>query len=118
VAPQTAQQPPCPNRRLARRLYPHTCIQILCRRPGMEKDDNLAIAVLDISMDGAGLFLRQPVRLGEELALVLDLEGRGQPLGRTGVVSWVVPTAEDTYCAGVRFAKQLSLEEFARLSGR
>jgi hypothetical protein len=50
--------------------------------------------------------------------LVLDLEGREQPLGRTGVVSWVVPTAEDTYCAGVRFAKQLSLEEFARLAGR
>jgi hypothetical protein len=112
-----AARPPRSNRRLARRLPPHPGIQVVCRRRGGQGEgDNLAISMLDISEDGAGLFLAELVRPQEGLTLWLDLEGGIHPLKIPVVVAWALPTTGGTCCAGVRFAQRLAFEDFVRLS--
>jgi hypothetical protein len=111
-----AAQPPRSNRRLGRRLPPHPSIQVVCRRGGQDEGDNLAISMLDVSEDGAGLFLAELVRPREELTLWLDLEGGTNPLKITVVVAWALPTTGGTCCVGVRFARRLSFDDFVRFS--
>jgi hypothetical protein len=88
---------------------------VYCRGP-LVAAANLALGLVDLIAEGAGLLLAGPVRVGDELALRLDAPGPGGPLERTAAVAWVVPAAGGLTCAGVRFDRPLAAADLARLT--
>ena len=110
-----AQSSP-PKQPRGRRQTPRRGIRVVCRRGEAGLGANIALTLLDLSEDGAGLLLSEVVRAGEQLTLRLALAGPGQPLRQAGVVAWVVPTVGGACCAGVRFSKRLNEDDFSRLA--
>ena len=79
---------------------------------------DVALSLIDVSQDGAGLRLRTPVRPGEETYLDLYPPG-GVDLvlvRRRAAVVWCRPDAGTSCRAGVRFTSQLTVEDLQVLA--
>jgi hypothetical protein len=79
---------------------------------------DVALSLVDVSQDGAGLRLRTPVRPGEETYLDLYPPG-GVDLvlvRRRAAVVWCRPEAGTAFRAGVRFTSQLTAEDLRVLA--
>jgi PilZ domain-containing protein len=85
---------------------------VACRRGDAGED--VAVALLDLSEDGACLLLSEAPREGEEVVVSPTTPGSGPPLDRAAAVAWVVAVAEGSFCAGVRFVECLPYADVPR----
>jgi hypothetical protein len=76
---------------------------------------DVALALLDLSENGARLVIREALAPGQRVYLVL--EGPvGRPARRQGAVAWSVAAADGTYCVGVKLLRRLGEEELRSLA--
>ncbi len=111
----TDPQPSPRNRRRSRRRPAQRGLKAECRRGSLDLGKNLAVAVLDLSEDGARLVLREALREREAVTLWLTSVNTPRPLHCPGTVAWAVPAADGTYCVGVQFDRRLGYADFSRL---
>ena len=104
------------NRRLSRRRPPKGRVKITCRRGALDLGPNLALSLLDVSVTGARLIVKQTLEPGREVSIGLEGQSSIRPIPRVAVVTWCVPAADGTFCAGVHFQKRLSYRDFLELS--
>jgi PilZ domain len=78
-----------------------------------DEGTDVALGLIDVSEDGAGLRLRTPVRPGEETYLALYPPG-GVDLvlvRRRAAVVWCRPESGSSFRAGVRFTSRLTPDD-------
>lgn len=102
------------NRRSSLRKPGRRSIRLQCRRGALGLGANVSSSFTDISENGLQLITREPVKLGDEVELILDGYGMAA-VRRIGEVRWIEPT--DGGCrAGVRFAKPIPFRDVQNLS--
>jgi hypothetical protein len=79
-----------------------------------DEGTDVALGLVDVSEDGAGLRLRTPVRPGEETFLALYPPGEVDLVlvRRRAAVVWCRPESANTFRAGVRFTSRLTPDEW------
>jgi hypothetical protein len=86
-----------------------------CRRGTLDLGPNLAIQLVDVWPDGAGLLVTEPLAERSEVSLVLEGPGSSRPVKRTGSVVHCQP-ARGGYLADVEFQKRLERAELLSLT--
>jgi hypothetical protein len=77
---------------------------------------DVALGLVDVSEDGAGLRLRTPVRPGESAHLALWSPDRSEPIRRWAAVVWCRPAPGGSFRAGVTFRRPLSPDDLQLLA--
>ena len=72
---------------------------------------NLALAMLDLSEDGAALLLKEPLQNGEEVQLEFSRAARYWHCCIPAEAVWCILAADDNYCAGLRFSRRLAYRD-------
>jgi hypothetical protein len=104
------------NRRAGMRKPGRKNIRLQCRHGAMGLGANMASSFTDISESGVQLLTRDPLKLGEEVEVILEGYGMRTAIRRIGEVRWVVPLDGGGSRAGIRFAKLISFREVQILS--
>jgi hypothetical protein len=105
-----------PNRRLSIRRQPKGRLRAACRKGAMGLGPNLALTVLDLSETGVRLTVAPGLTPGQQVSVTVEGAGTPRPIERMGTVIWLVPAADGTFCAGVRFDKRLPYGDFLHLT--
>lgn len=95
------------NRRRCRRLPPQGGTRAACFKGTLGLGLNLALSILDISEEGVRLLIKQQLEVGQEIEINLENLNQRRPLKVLATVAWVVPTADGSWCVGVRFQRTL-----------
>jgi len=77
---------------------------------------NVALGILDLSVTGACLRLKEAVPIGQELELHLESLHNSRPLKLPGQVIWCQAGPEGHFLAGVRFSRALPYADFQSLT--
>lgn len=77
---------------------------------------DLAVALADVSAEGLGVWLTDPVRPGEEVEVSLVRPEGGPPVRVPAEVRWCAQGADWTYRTGVRLLRPLDEGDLADLS--
>jgi hypothetical protein len=77
---------------------------------------DLALALLDLSENGARLAVKESLQPGEEVELNLEGIWHRRPLRLMGNVTWCAPGAGDRLEAGIRFPKRLPYADLSQLA--
>ena len=110
--------PPSPrrqNRRASYRRLVRRGVRVTCQRGDLGLGPDLALALLDLSENGARLAVKEPLQPGEEVELNLEGIWHRQPLRRLANVSWCAPKGDGRLEIGVRFQKGLPYAELSQL---
>jgi hypothetical protein len=107
---------PIPERRaLPRRPAKHGTRAEL-RRGLMGMGPDLALALVDVSLEGARIRLKAPVCPGEQVEVALWPPGGLRSARGQAVVCWCRPAADGTAQAGVRFRQRLTANDLCKLA--
>jgi PilZ domain len=104
------------DHRRMKRLAVKKSTSVICRKGTLGLGPNLAIQVLDVSVDGAQLLVNSVLRLGEELELSFAPTGFTEPLIRLAVVVWCSAKEGDGYHVGVRFMDSLEYQDIYHMT--
>jgi hypothetical protein len=77
---------------------------------------DLAVALADVSAEGIGVWLTDPVRPGLEVEVSLVRPEGGPPVRVPAEVRWCAQGADWTYRTGLRLVSQLAERDLADLS--
>ena len=77
---------------------------------------DLAVALADVSAEGLGVWLTEPVRPGEEVEVSLVRPEGGAPMRVPAEVRWCAQGADWTYRTGLRLLRPLDESDLADLS--
>lgn len=114
--------PPSPrraNRRSSPRRPVRPSSKVICYANSHGLGRNIALAVLDVSETGVRLRLKDAVKPGQEVQVVLLPPGHGREFKLPGVVVWCVAADDGSHLAGIRFEKALSyavVQDMGKLS--
>jgi hypothetical protein len=91
------------ERRHSRRRRPKPTTEVVCRPETRIVGPDVAVSVLDISVDGIRLKVKAPLEKGQRIEV--DLEGIGycRPLKLSAEVIWSLATADGHWCIGAKF---------------
>jgi len=103
------------DRRLVPRVNPGELARIECTENTLGWSANLAEALLDVSLDGAGLMLKSAMKEGQEVEVVLASSGPDDTIKVPAEVIWLLPAENGRFRAGVRFRRRLNPLELQRL---
>lgn len=102
--------PPQPSRRQRRaapRRSPKGTTKVICRKGSLGLGPNLARALLDLSVGGVRLLVKEELRSGDEVEVTLSSPSTRRDIVRVAEIVWAVPVADGSYCVGVAFQKRL-----------
>jgi len=106
------------NRRASRRRPPKGSTKVRCFRGPMGLGANLAFSALDVSENGASLFVTEPFDRREEMEVVLESIVQRRPIRKKAVVVRCEPADDGRWFVGVKFQAPLryaELNDLARL---
>ena len=103
------------NRRSSTRLAAKPSSRVLVRKGTLDIGPNLALKLLDVSERGIRLVLQVPVVQGQDVSIALESVAHGRPIKCRGRVVWVVETAEEEFCTGIRLDKPLEYRDLQLL---
>jgi DNA-binding response OmpR family regulator len=103
------------ERRLVPRVNPGELARVECTENTLGWSANLADALLDVSLDGAGLMLKSSMKEGQEVEVVLASRGPDDTIKVPAEVIWLAPAENGRFRAGVRFRRRLNPLELQRL---
>jgi hypothetical protein len=69
---------------------------------------DLGAGLVDMTQDGLGILLKEPVPVGTDVTIDLSLPGMDKPLRVLAEVRWCRPRGDGTFRAGVRLQRRLS----------
>ena len=104
------------NRRASMRKPGRKSIRLQCRRGCLGLGASLGSGFLDISESGVQIITDTPLKLGEEIEVVLEGYGMRSSIKRVGEVRWTVPLEGGGSRAGVRFQKLINFRDVQNLS--
>ena len=107
AGPAHSHPVPPPNRRACRRRPARASTQVACQKGAWGLGANVAVAVLDVSEDGAQLVVREALAVGQEVEVSLAPPWNGRPVKVAGRVVWSGGGPGGNYRAGVCFGKRL-----------
>jgi hypothetical protein len=76
---------------------------------------DLAAGLVDMTQDGLGILLKEPIPAGMEVTIDLSLPGMEKPLRVLAEIRWCRPQG-DTFRAGVRLLRRLSVPTLNNLT--
>jgi hypothetical protein len=103
------------NRRLNRRRPAKRSVQVACRKGALGLGPNLAVAVLDLSEEGARLLLKAELPPRQEVELDLTAPGVSRPWVTMADVVRCVPVGDGTFEVGLRLRRRLSYADLSHL---
>jgi hypothetical protein len=89
--------------------------RVQCRRGTLDLGPDLALQIVDVWPDGAGLLVKEPLDDGAEVSSVLEGPGSSPPVKRTASVVRCQP-AREGYLADIEFHKRLERAELLSLT--
>jgi PilZ domain len=108
----TSTMPPAqPERRRVPRLPAPPTARAMVRLGDPDTGTDVALGLVDVSEDGAGLRLRTAVRPGEVTYLALTPPDGTALIRRRAAVVWCQSMGTGSFRAGVRFRRRLSAED-------
>jgi hypothetical protein len=87
-----------------------------CRAGTLGLGPDLALAVLEVSEDGARLTVTAALAAGEEVEVSLLPPGLSRPLVRFADVIWCAPAGGSSFWVGVRFREPLTYADLLHLT--
>lgn len=105
------------NRRRSCRRPPKYGEYVLCSKAGAAADDNLALALLDVSEGGLRVLLSEPLSRGQGTRVTLGGADRSEPVTLPATVVWCVDAPAGGYCVGLQLQPQLSEDDLSSLTG-
>jgi hypothetical protein len=109
-------QNPQHNRRLSVRKRPRGQAKVACYRGAMDVGNNLALALVEVSEEGARLAVRDELPPRQEVTLVLQGQGHLRPVRVTAAVVWCRAEGDGRFLAGVRFDRRLAYSDLLNLT--
>ncbi len=104
------------NHRRDRRRQARQSVRVTCQKGALGLGPNLALALLDLSENGARLMVKEALAPGQEVELGFLGPCHSRPLRHLASVIWCVPTADNTFCVGARLEKSVSWADLQSLS--
>lgn len=77
---------------------------------------DLCASLVDITRDGLGIRLKEPVPVGTQVTIDLSVPGMGKSLRVLAEVRWCRPQEDGTFLAGVRLQRRLSVPTLTNLT--
>jgi hypothetical protein len=111
-----SEPPSRPNKRLSRRRLPKDAIRVICQKGTLELGPNLALALLNLSEDGACVLLKEALKPREDVVLNLETVISLRPVKCPGQVAWCQPVGDGTYSVGIRFERRVPWLELLNLT--
>jgi hypothetical protein len=105
------------NRRIAARRKPIPSARAICIVYGDGGGRHLEVALLDLSLFGAGLAVAVPVAVGTPVAIGLQATGKPRSPVIPAKVVWCGPVAGTAYRIGTQFEQPLTSTVFQALCG-
>jgi hypothetical protein len=109
-------QPSNSNRRRIRRRASKRMVKVRCLKGSWGLGASIALALLDVSTEGARLVVTAPLGSGQEITLSLEGPWHVRPLTVGARVRWCTALADGTHCIGVHFEKMLPYGEVQDLA--
>ncbi len=106
------------NRRSSLRAIPRSSVKVECRRGSTGLGANLAASFLDLSEGGLRLIVKVPLKVQDEVEILLAGFGMRQTIKRFANVAWALPLEDGQTCVGLQFQKRLPYQEVAQFSRR
>lgn len=107
--------PNSPDHRRLRRKPAKRGTGVSCRKGTLGLGKDLAVAVLDVSEEGARLLVKEEVAVGVEVEITLIGVGVNKRVVRVGVVVWCKPESTN-FSIGVKFRDRMSYVDFFNLT--
>jgi hypothetical protein len=104
------------NRRLNRRQAPRGSTRATCHKGLFGLGRDIAVAVLDMSLYGAQLVVKEALKPGQPVEVGLEGLGRQKPIRLPAAVVWCVQGADGNYLVGTRFERSLSYADMQALA--
>ncbi len=104
------------GRRRVRRQPVRPGTVVSCRLGTLGLGPDFALAVHDVSEDGARLSVTVALPVGEEVEVSLIPPGLSRPLVRVAEVVWSAPEGPASFWVGVRFRDPLNYAELIHLT--
>jgi c-di-GMP-binding flagellar brake protein YcgR len=95
------------ERRQNRRYPAQASVAIEVRKGTMGLGPNLALHLLDLSVDGAGVLMKNELQEKDEVEIILSGHGVGPNIKRIARVHWVTKLESDHFVIGFSFEKQI-----------
>jgi hypothetical protein len=102
--------------RISPRLTPRGGCKVACQKGTLGLGADLAVQLLDVSLDGAGLTIREALPVGTEVSLILEGPGNARAVKRTAAVRSCEPADGKNHRIGVAFQKRLERVEIMSLT--
>jgi hypothetical protein len=106
---------PVGDQSLSPRVTPRRGSKVTCRKGTLGLGPDIAVGLVDLSVDGAGLIVRQALRTSEEVELVLEGPGNARPIKRTATVQ-LCESVPNGHLIVVEFQKRLERPEVMTLT--
>jgi hypothetical protein len=85
------------------------------RRGDLGLGPNLAVGLVDVSEDGAGVRLKAEVWVGEQVEVQLGRAGGGKMFRNAGVVRWCRPEPDGWFLVGLSLRRRLTYSDLLDL---
>ncbi len=103
------------HRRMERKLAKKHTVAV-CRKGMSGLGPNLALSVVDLSVDGTQLIVKTALKRGEEVEVTLSSSGVSEPIKCDGIVAWCAPMDETRNRAGIKFDNSLDYADLYHLT--
>jgi hypothetical protein len=104
------------NRRLNRRQAPKGSTKATCHKGLFGLGRDIAVTILDMSLYGAQLIVKEPLKRGQPVEVGLEGLGRQKPIKLPAVVVWCVKAADGHHLVGTRFERALTYTDMQALA--
>jgi hypothetical protein len=95
------------DHRLSRRRRVRRKVGVTVRIGTLGLGADVGRELFDVTEDGLGITLKEPVTVGREVTLEISLPGVSKPLRLVADVRWCMPAGNGSYRAGVRLRRRL-----------
>lgn len=99
------------DRRRMKRWLAKAATRVSCRQDADGFGPNIAVRVLDISIDGVRIVATVALREGEAIQVTLTPPVISRPFVRSAAVAWCRPLEGSMYQIGVKFQKPLTYND-------
>jgi hypothetical protein len=104
------------NRRRTARRKPKTTAKVELRRGTLGLGANLAQRLLDISEVGVGIIVKVPLKVGEEVEIVISDHGQSKPFKQVAKVCRCQALDDGTHAVGLIFDKSIPYADIYQLA--
>lgn len=104
------------ERRRDPRVQPNQHLQVCCRKGTLGLGQNLALAILDPSISGLRLRLKERLEPGQDIEVELQTPGMSRPLTIVADVIWCIAPDDGSFEVGAELRRSLTYAELREVT--